>query len=755
MPVLADYFQRHWIRLAGSLLILGFFTIHVTKWHQWDFIDRLEASAYDARLVLTMPGDVDDRLVIVDIDEKSLTAEGRWPWSRDKVALLLDRLFDDYGVSLVAFDVVFAESEEVSGLRVVDNLAREFGDDPQFLRRAEQIRSDLDHDARLAQSIDQSGRRVVLGYFFTEANADSPPPRIGKLPEPVFLPGQFSGRKIGFLRADGFGANLAIFQDRASLAGHIVSTPDVDGVVRRVPMLYQFDGAYYESMSLAVARLILGADQIEPGFPPQSKIGRGYSGMEWLSLSGPDPSVARIIPVDNDVQTLVPFRGRQGSFPYVSATDVVNGRATRERLEGRVALVGTTAKGLFDLRSTPVQPNFPGVEVHANLIAGIVDDRILQNPAYMLGAEVIFLVVSGLVMTFVLPLLRPLAAAGGTALLLLAIVGINVAIWKWASFVFPLAAGLLTVLVMFLFNMTYGYIFEQRDKRQLAGLFGQYVPPELVEEMSGNPDEISMESESRELTVLFSDVRGFTTISEGLDPRALSDLMNGFLTPMTEIIHANRGTIDKYMGDAIMAFWGAPMRDSNHARRALDAAMQMLDALDSLQPDFAARGWPPIAMGVGLNTGSMSVGNMGSEFRVAYTVLGDAVNLGSRLEGLTKQYGVRIIVSETTAAAVPEYAYRELDRVRVKGKDKPVTIYEPIGVAQALDKQALGEIEVYREGLRHYRNQQWDLAELQFLNLQQAAPQRELYRIYQERIALYRQTPPPPGWDGVFTFVTK
>jgi len=478
-------------------------------------------------------------------------------------------------------------------------------------------------------------------------------------------------------------------------------------------------------------------------------VGADYSGLEWLTIKN------RHVPVDHQVQTLVPFRGRQGSFPYVSATDIINGAADRNQLEGRVALVGTTAKGLFDLRSTPVQPNYPGVEAHANLIAGIVDDRVKQNPAYVLAAEVLLLVFSGLVMMFVLPLLGPLVAAAITVLLLLGVIGVNLAIWQYGNFVFPLAAGLMAVLAMFLFNMTYGYVFEQRGKRQLAGLFGQYVPPELVDEMSDNPDEISMESESRELTVLFSDVRGFTTISEGLDPKALSELMNGFLTPMTHVIHNNRGTIDKYMGDAIMAFWGAPIRDPDHARRALQAAMEMIDELAILQHEFAKRGWPPINIGVGLNTGTMSVGNMGSEFRLAYTVLGDAVNLGSRLEGLTKQYGVQLIVNETTAAAVPDFAYLELDRVRVKGKDKPVTIYEPLGPKDSVPKALRSEVKLYREALRLYRAQQWDLAEVQFINLQNTAPDRELYRIYEERISLYREMPPPSDWDGVFTHATK
>ena len=255
--------------------------------------------------------------------------------------------------------------------------------------------------------------------------------------------------------------------------------------------------------------------------------------------------------------------------------------------------------------------------------------------------------------------------------------------------------------------------------------------------------------------MLFSDVRSFTTISEGLDPKELSQLMNEYLTPMTRIIHEHRGTIDKYMGDAIMAFWGAPINDVDHARHALDSAVAMLTELREIQEDFKKRGWPPIKIGVGLNTGPMNVGNMGSEFRMAYTVLGDSVNLGSRLEGLTKGYGVDLIVNESTAAAVPDYIYRELDRVRVKGKDKPVTIFEPIGLRKDVEKPQRDEIKLYDQALKHYRSKDWDMAELSFLNLQKGAPDKALYKLYGERIVVYRKEPPPDPWDGVWTHETK
>jgi adenylate cyclase len=311
------------------------------------------------------------------------------------------------------------------------------------------------------------------------------------------------------------------------------------------------------------------------------------------------------------------------------------------------------------------------------------------------------------------------------------------------------------ILLLFALNMSYGFFVESRAKRQITGRFGQYVPPELVDEMSQNPDKFSMEGESREMSVLFSDVRGFTTISEGLDPRQLSQLMNEFLTPLTRVIYRHRGTIDKYMGDCIMAFWGAPLADPHHARNAVLAGLEMQAAMDALQPQFRARGWPELHVGVGVNSGRMSVGNMGSDVRVAYTVMGGAVNLASRLEGLTKQYGVSMIVGEATRAACPDIVFRELDRVLPKGTTEPVAIFAPIGPSASVDKSVHDELALWNKALKQYRAQEWDLAELQLLSLQRMHPSTALYGTFLQRIGHLRKNPPGAGWDGTTAFETK
>jgi len=747
MASLRDTLNRQGLRILIGVGILGLFAAHMINVFQLDFMKRLENIAYDQRLVLTMPNTVDDRIVIVEIDETSLAKEGRWPWSRVKMAKLVDQLFDRYGAYVVGFDTVFAEPEETSGLAVLENLeSTELAKHPDFERHVASLKQELDYDRQFARSL--KGRDVVLGIFFADADAAGERPQAGVLPPPTFTSRTFAGRNIPFVKSRGYAGNLPPLQANARAAGHLMNQPDGDGVVRRVPLLFEYEGNFYEALSLAVTRVALGIEQVEAGFPDIGA-SESYTSMEWLSLGGIR------IPVDESVQALVPFRGLQGSFPYLSATDVLRGNVDPAALKDRIVLVGATAEGLLDIRATPVNPKYPGVEVHANLISGMLDGSIKENPAYAAGAEFILLVISGAVMAVLLPILSPLWAAATTLALLVSIVGVNLAAWKYANLAFPLTEGVLAILALFLFNMSWGFFVESRGKRQLANRFGQYVPPELVNEMSIDPRAFTMDTRSRDLTVLFSDVRDFTTISEGLSPQELSDLMNAYLSPMTRIIYDHRGTIDKYMGDAIMAFWGAPLADPEHARHALQSALAMTAQLRRLRGEFKSRNWPHIRIGVGVNTGTMNVGNMGSEYRVAYTVMGDAVNLGSRLEGLTKVYGTEIIVSESTRSAVPEYAYLELDRVRVKGKDEPVTIYEPVGVSDECDEETLERLIANRDALEAYRGQDWDEAERLFKRLSVACANGRFYTLYLERIAHYRQLPPGKDWDGVFTYETK
>jgi adenylate cyclase len=391
------------------------------------------------------------------------------------------------------------------------------------------------------------------------------------------------------------------------------------------------------------------------------------------------------------------------------------------------------------------------------MIGGMIDHNIKQKPPYVVGAEFILLLIAGVSMALLLPMLNPLKSLLVTSAVLVAVLATNLMVFHFGNLVLPLASGLVMILLLFALNMSYGYFVEARGKNQMAGLFGQYVPPELVEEMARNPADFNMAPRAEDLTVLFSDVRGFTTISESLSPEDLSIYINDYLTTMSLVIReGHRGTLDKYIGDAIMAFWGAPVHDAAHARNALLAAMDMQNGAQALNEKFKAKGWPMFKIGIGVNSGVMRVGDMGSQIRRAYTVMGDAVNLGSRLEGITKEYGADIIAGEGTKNAVPDFVFRELDRVRVKGKDEAVAIYEPLGLQGQVSKSKLEEIKLYAQFLRLYRAQDWDQAELQLFNLQKLVPGNKLYsETFVERIVFLRANPPGKGWDGAFTFTTK
>ncbi len=399
---------------------------------------------------------------------------------------------------------------------------------------------------------------------------------------------------------------------------------------------------------------------------------------------------------------------------------------------------------------------YPGVEIHANLISGILDGNIKESPLWTKGINLGLVVLLGALLVFGLPFTGPLWTSVISVGVLAIALAINLLSYS-AGIVLPLASLLAALLSIYLMNIAYGYFVESRSKRLITSLFGQYVPPELVDEMAQNPESFSMEGESRELTILFSDVRGFTTISESLDAKTLSEFINAFLTLFTKVIYKNRGTIDKYMGDCIMAFWGAPLSDPDHARHGLESAFEMLTAMEKLNQEFIQKGWPPIKVGIGLNSGRVSVGNMGSEIRLAYTVMGDAMNLASRLEGITKEYGAAIIIGEETRKQLPDLIAREVDKVRVKGKDVAVTIYEPLGFDGKVDKRQLAALPLFEKALAAYRQQDWNSAEAQFkdLNLHYSDTGEVLYPLYLERIALLRDNPPGDAWDGAFTFTKK
>ena len=707
------------------------------------FVTQLDNIIYDARLAMTMPRARENRIVILDIDEKSLGEIGHWPWSRDLMAELVDKLFERHGVQLAAFDVVWAERDASSGIDVLDRLAQgELKDVAQFQSIYSGVRPSLDFDARFAASL--KGRPVVLGYYF---NSEDRAVRVNALPQPVLPKGSFAGSNAEFHEWQGYTGNLPAYVLSAPAAGHINPLLDGDGVLRRVPLIVEFQGEYYEALSLAVFRTLLtkslGAlPPVQPGFKDRR--------LESLKV-GPFE-----IPVDDNAAALIPYRNGKPSFQYVPLVDVLKDRIPPGSLKDKIVLVGTSASGLEDLRSTPVSTVLPGVEVHANMIAGMLDQEFKRRPWFTYGAEVTLLFVGGVALAVLIPLLSAFWATVAVVAGTLAIIALNVAAWQVNDLVLPLAGSMLMVIALYTMNMAYGYFVESRTKRQVIGLFGAYAPPEHVAQMIRNPGQYNMMPKSAELTIMFCDVRDFTRTSETLTEKDLREYINEYLTTMSAVIrNHHRGTLDKYIGDAIMAFWGAPMSDAQHARNAVLAALEMQKAAGPLNERFAARGWPVLRIGIGVNSGTVRVGDMGSQVRRAYTAMGDPVNVASRLEGRTKYYGVGILVGESTRRMVEDLAFREVDRIKVKGKDEAITVYEPLGPAAELDAATQEELRLWAQALRAYRSRNWDLAEVNLVNLQRLAPGRMLYTVYAEKVTHARSTPLTADWEAVTAFDEK
>jgi adenylate cyclase len=395
------------------------------------------------------------------------------------------------------------------------------------------------------------------------------------------------------------------------------------------------------------------------------------------------------------------------------------------------------------------------MEIHANLISGALDNAMKSRPAETLAIAVLAILLIGVPLAVLLPRLSALAATVATAIVLALLLGVNAWAWQARNLVLPLAGPLVMLAGLYFLHVVWGFFAETRHRQLMTNLFGTYVPKEIVAEMAEHPDEYSMHGQSLDMTVLFADIRDFTSIAETRTPQDLKDLINTYFTRMTICIQDKRGTVDKFIGDAIMAFWGAPVHDADHARHALECGLAMQKALRELDPLFAKMRWPMLRIGVGLNCGTMSVGDMGSHFRRSYTVMGDAVNVASRLEDLTKEYGVGVLVSENIVRAVQDFVYREVDKVRVKGKREGVAIFEPIGAQGQVSGDTLAEIARFHRALAHFRGQRWDEAEALLKELAAAAPSVQLYRLYRERIHHFRASPPGADWDCVFGFTTR
>ena len=728
-------------------ILFGLLLLALALWLRVSTIDsiqywteRLDNLTYDIQLRAQMFArkhpPLKTSVAIVDIDDESIKAEGSWPWSRAKVAKLVNQI-QAQGAVVIAFDMTFSLEEPNIADRVYDELSLQNLMNPVVDDALKKIRPYFDQDAKLLESLKQGD--TVVGIIFLLQ-----PLVQGSLPPPQLILTTQGEKDLDFYDMSGVIGINSRFDMNTTNVGFINIFSDEDGIIRRASLLVNYKDGLYPSLALEAVRVfLLKKIQI---------ITKTYGTdirLEGVKLG------KEIIPTDDKCQVIIPFRGQSHTFPYVSAKDVLHDKVPPGIFAGKIVFIGSTAIGLNDFKPTAIHSAFPGIEINATIADAILKNNFPHKPAWGLGAEAFLISVLGLVLVFVFPYL----GARILTLLIFLIPILLIAMDNWfirnMGIIISVFIPILLSIALAMMNIMYGFLFEARRREHLKEIFGQYVPEKHIDEMLKAKSSYGLRGESREMTVLFSDIRNFTSLSEGMPASQIKDMLSDFFTPMTEIIFKHSGTIDKYVGDLIMAFWGAPLRDRKHAEHALNAALEMQNEVARLKPILAERHWPEINIGIGINTGMMSVGDMGSKFRRNYTVLGDAVNLASRVESLTKLYGAKILVTEFTRQGQTKFVFRLLDRVRVKGKTKSVALYQLLCKQSALTEALRKEIELSEAALNLYFQQQWQQAQTAFTALNKTYPDVKLYSMYLERLAEFAQRPPPSDWDGVYTHLNK
>jgi adenylate cyclase len=714
---------------VAALRIADFAPIEELRVRTFDTFQRFDPRVKTARPV-----------TIVDIDERSLAKLGQWPWPRTRIADLVSNL-TKLGAVVIAFDVVFSEPDRLNP----DVAADTFRDLDEATR--EKLKALPSNDQVLADTVGRS--RVVLG----ESGISQINPELDKtLPQTGLAmigdePQRFLFEFPGLLR------NVPVLEGAAAGRGLLTIKPERDGIIRRVPMVMLAQGAVMPSLTFEMLRVVTGTDTILIKADKARILSVGVNGFQ--------------VPTDKNGQLWVHFARYDPSL-YVPAVDVLEGRVAPEKIARKLVLIGTSAVGLNDIKTTPVSAAMPGVEIHAQVLEAALTKSLLAQPPYGPLLEFGAAFILGILVIAFAPQFGPVTLVAVGALFATVLVGASWYFYTQHRLLVDFTYPLLSTTAIYLTLIFASFVREQAQRRQIRSAFGQYLSPALVEQLAQSPEKLVLGGEEREMTIMFSDVRGFTTISESYksDPQGLTALMNRFLTPLTNAILARKGTIDKYMGDAIMAFWNAPLDDKEHQINACEAALDMLERIDALnkEREIEARNgghrYIPINVGVGLNTGVCVVGNMGSNLRFDYSVLGDSVNLASRLEGQSKEYGFPIIAGSRTALAVKDkFAILELDFIMVKGKKEPEVIYAIAGredIAQSGAFQRLRNLTI--EMLACYRSRNWEgaLSAIERGRRTEGADALELlYDLYEARIRGYQENPPSEDWNGAYALLTK
>jgi len=739
LRALPRWFKRRigYDRLLCLVLLIGFAALRAAdpapveeiRVRTFDFFQRIDPRQKTARPV-----------TIVDIDDKSLEKFGQWPWPRTRIADLITELTRLQAV-VIAFDAVFSEPDRLNPADAADTF-RNLDEDTRA-----KLRALPSNDEIFAEAIRKS--RVVLGESgaaeeLAALDKTLPVTGLAMLGEE---PQRFMFEFPGLLR------NTKVLEHAAAGRGLFTIKPERDGIVRRVPMIMLAQGQTMPSLSFEILRVATGSGTI--------LIKSEKTGIKSLRIKSFE------LPTDKNGQLWVRY-ARQDPSLYVPVTNVLEKTVAPDMIAGKLVLIGTSAVGLNDIKTTPVSQTMPGVEIHAQILESALTGDVISQPIYGLAVEFVTALLFGLLVIAFAPLFGPVTLVALGAAFASMLVGMSVYFYTQNRLLIDFTYPLMSTTAIYLALIFSSFVREQAQRRQIRSAFGQYLSPALVEQLAQSPEKLVLGGEEREMTIMFSDMRGFTSISETYknDPQGLTALMNRFLTPLTNAILSRKGTIDKYMGDAIMAFWNAPLDDKDHELNACEAALDMLERVDELnqarEQEAKEEGRPfiPLNVGVGLNTGICVVGNMGSDQRFDYSVFGDSVNLASRLEGQSKEYGFPIIVGSKTALTVKDrFAILELDFIMVKGKKEPEVIYAIAGredTAQSGRFQRLRNLTI--EMLSCYRNRDWEgaLAAIERGRKTDEANSLELlYNLYEARIRDYLENPPPQDWNGAFALLTK
>ena len=720
-------------------------------------LELVELKTYDLRFRSRGALQPTPVVVLASIDEKSLNTEGRWPWPRSKIARLVDRLSQD-GARVIGFDVGFMEPDENLQLGPLRELARtlerlEIRNDQlsSLIRHSEE---QADNDLALATAIRRSSAAVVLGYFFHMSAADLDyriePAEIDRRLQlikaskyPLILYNDPQTRSAPFIQAYVPESNLQVLAEAAESAGYYIVKSDPDGVVRWMPLIIQCGQHIYPPLSVVCAWHFLGK--------PQMVVEADRYGVQGIRM-GP-----RFMPTDENGQLLINYLGPPKTFPRISISDILGGRTPKGTFADRIVLVGATAMGIHDLSNTPVSPLYAAVEIHATVIDNILVGDFLAKPKWSRIFDLLAIVLLCGAVGAALPRLgavKGLVFTGGLfALHVLAAYWLFARYRVWLSLVYPLLALLITYTAL----TVYHYVTEERERKRIKETFRQYAAPLVIEEMLKDPSRLQLGGEEKVLTVLFSDLWGFTGYSERYTPHEMITFLSEYFDKMTQKVFRHWGTLKEYVGDELMAIFGAPLDQPDHAHRACMTALEMRQELAALREEWVRIGRPALRARIGINSGPMLVGNLGSRHRFAYGALGDNVNLGSRLEGLNREYGTEIIIGENTARLVGDaFRLRELDMVRVWGRQQTVRVHELLARAgDGLPEDVERSLEPFAAGLDAYRRQAWAEAMAFFSRALEAHPADGAARTLLERCRIYQKTPPPPEWDGVFEMLVK